>query len=255
MFEVKIGEVEKYLYEKMSKGPIHLTLMDPENIDINNACKLAKEVENHGSSAIMVGGSTVCSIEEMDFFIKEIKKNIRIPIIIFPNNINAVSKYADAIFFMSLLNSVEWYYIIGAQAQGALLVKKFNIEPIPLGYIVFNSDTAVAAMGRVIPLPPSHGEVAVTYALAAQYLGMRFIYLEAGSGAKEAIPPKTVSIIKKNIKIPIIVGGGIRDSSIALELIKAGTNAIVTGTIAEEHPEKLFKIIESIKNFKFNENR
>jgi phosphoglycerol geranylgeranyltransferase len=250
MFEVKIGKVEKYLYEKMSKGPIHLTLMDPENINIESACKLAKEVENRGSSAIMVGGSTIYSTEEIDFFIKEIKKEINIPIIVFPNNINAVSKYADAIFFMSLLNSVEWYYIIGAQAQGALLIKKYKIEPIPLGYIVFNSDTAVAAMGRVIPLPPSHGEVAVTYALAAQYLGMRLVYLEAGSGAREPIPPKTINIIKKVVEIPIIVGGGIRDSNTALELIKAGANAIVTGTIAEEHPEKLFKIIETINKFK-----
>ncbi|MEM2929026.1 MAG: geranylgeranylglyceryl/heptaprenylglyceryl phosphate synthase, partial [Nitrososphaerota archaeon] len=127
MFEIKIGKVEKYLYEKMNKGPIHLTLMDPENINIESACRLAKEIENHGSSAIMVGGSTIYSTEEIDSFIKEIKKKINIPIIVFPNNINAVSKYADAIFFMSLLNSVEWYYIIGAQAQGALLVKKYNI--------------------------------------------------------------------------------------------------------------------------------
>ncbi|HDI73572.1 MAG TPA: geranylgeranylglyceryl phosphate synthase family protein, partial [Candidatus Korarchaeota archaeon] len=112
--------------------------------------------------------------------------------------------------YNNLLNSVDHYFIIGAQSQGAVLIKQYGLEAIPMGYMVFGGDTAVAAMGRALPLPPSRGEVAACYALAAQYLGMRFVYLEAGSGAREPIPPETIRAVRRVLEIPLIVGGGIR---------------------------------------------
>jgi len=145
---------------------------------------------------------------------------------------------------------VDHYFIIGAQSQGAILVSQYGLEAIPMGYLVFGGDTAVAAMGRALPLPPSRGEVAACYALAAQYLGMRFVYLEAGSGAERPIPPQTIRAVRRAVSVPIIVGGGIRRPEDAVESLKAGADIIVTGTIAEESFERCREIIRAIKSFK-----
>ncbi|MEM1676436.1 MAG: geranylgeranylglyceryl/heptaprenylglyceryl phosphate synthase [Nitrososphaerota archaeon] len=247
---VRIGRVESYILEKLEEGPVHMTLLDPESIGIGRATRLAKIVEEEGSSAIMVGGSTVSSQYEMDEFVSTLKKNIDIPIIIFPNNVQALTKYADAVWYMSLLNSLEWYYIIGAQMQAAPFIKKYKIEAIPLAYIVFRGDTAVSAIGRALPIPDNQPEIVVAYGLAAQYLGYRFLYLEAGSGAPSPIPSRIVKIVKEYVEIPVIVGGGIRTSEQARELVEAGADIIVTGTLAEEDIDKLRRLIQTIKNYK-----
>ncbi|MCD6235973.1 MAG: phosphoglycerol geranylgeranyltransferase, partial [Thaumarchaeota archaeon] len=161
----------------------------------------------------------------------------------------SITKYADAIWFMSLLNSVDHYFIIGAQSQGAVLVKRYGLEAIPLGYIIFGGDTAVAAMGRALPLPMNHGEVAACYALAAQYLGMRFVYLEAGSGAEKPLPPSTIKAVREAVEIPLIVGGGIRSVGDVDRVLGAGADIIVTGTVAEKDFESLQKIVRAVKGF------
>lgn len=245
---MKIGRVEQYILEKTEKNPIHMTLLDPINLDPEKGAKQAAFAESKGTSAIMVGGSTLTSIQDLDHFLKTIKEEISIPAIVFPNNINALSPHCDAVWFMSLLNSIEWYYIIGAQIQGALLVKKLGIEAIPLGYMIFGSDTAAAVMGRVIPLSPFHGEVASAYALAAQYLGMHFVYLEAGSGASSPIPPSTVRTVVRAVDVPVVVGGGIRSPKAASDAVRAGAKIIVTGTIAEESSRRLSKIIKAVRS-------
>ncbi len=247
---VKIGRTESYLLERLEKGPIHLTLLDPESITVDRAVKIAKEAETVGTSAIMVGGSTVSSQNEMDEFILTLKKNIKIPVIIFPNNVQALTRYADAVWYMSLLNSVEWYYIIGAQMQAAPFIKRHQIEAIPLAYIVFRGDTAVSAIGRVLPIPDNHPEVVVAYALAAQYLGFRFVYLEAGSGAVQPIPPNVIKAVKSSINIPLIVGGGIRTEEQARQVLESGADIIVTGTIAEEDLDRLNRVISIVNRYR-----
>lgn len=247
---VKIGRTESYLLERLEKGPIHLTLLDPESIPVDRAVKIAKAAETVGSSAIMVGGSTVSSQNEMDEFILTLKKNIKIPVIIFPNNVQALTRYADAVWYMSLLNSVEWYYIIGAQMQAAPFIKRHQIEAIPLAYIVFRGDTAVSAIGRVLPIPDNHPEVVVAYALAAQYLGFRFVYLEAGSGAVQPIPPNVIRAVKSSISIPLIVGGGIRTEEQTRQVLESGADIIVTGTIAEEDLDRLNKVISTVNRYR-----
>ncbi|MCS7126256.1 MAG: geranylgeranylglyceryl/heptaprenylglyceryl phosphate synthase [Aigarchaeota archaeon] len=247
---VKIGATESYILRKLENGPIHMTLLDPENISIERATQIAKIVEAEGSSAIMVGGSTVASQNEMDEFVISLKKNVKIPIIIFPNNVQALTKHADAVWYMSLLNSLEWYYIIGAQMQAAPFIKKHNIETIPMAYIVFRADTAVSAIGRVLPIPENHPEVVAAYALAAQYLGFRFVYLEAGSGAPQPIPSKVIKTIRSSIEIPLVVGGGIRSVEQINEVIKAGADIIVTGTLAEEDLNQLKRLINIVKSYR-----
>jgi len=244
----RIGKTERYLMEKIWAGEcVHLTLFDPEEIGLEEVGKAAKRSEEAGTDGIMVGGSTFFSQSHLDEFVLRVRESVSIPIILFPNNITAISKHADAIWFMSLLNSVDHYYIIGAQSQGAILVKQYNLEAIPLGYLVFGGETAVAARGRALPLPPSQGEVAACYALAAQYLGMRFIYLEAGSGARTHLPPQTIGKVAKVVDIPVIVGGGIRSPEAAEEVIRAGADVIVTGTVAERDYGRYRSVVEAVK--------
>jgi len=250
MKHLKVGRIESYLLEKMERGEkIHLLLLDPEELSADDASRVAREAEEAGSDGIMVGGSTFFSQPVLDEFVKSIKERVSIPVIIFPNNITSITPYADAIWFMSLLNSVDHYFIIGAQSQGAVLVKRYQLEAIPMGYIVFGGNTAVAAMGRALPLPPEHGEVAACYALAAQYLGMRFVYLEAGSGAERPLPPTTVRTVKRSIDIPLIVGGGIKSVDDANSILGAGADIIVTGTIAEKDFDACRRLINAIKSF------
>ncbi|MGP3703219.1 MAG: geranylgeranylglyceryl/heptaprenylglyceryl phosphate synthase [Candidatus Bathyarchaeota archaeon] len=246
----KFLNVEKYLVEEIRRNhAIHLTLIDPENLSAEEAGKIAFEAEKAGTAAIMLGGSTVVSQNQVDNVAKEIKNNVKIPLILFPGNISGLSRFADAVFFMSLLNSSNTYYLIDAQALSALTVKNLGVEPIPLGYIVMGGGGTVGFIGYARLIPYDKPQLALMYALAGQYLGMRFIYLEAGSGAKKPIPTSVISLVKKNIDVPLIVGGGIRSADDAKKVVKAGADIIVTGTLIEkvkEVREKISEIVRSI---------
>lgn len=244
------GNVEKYLLEKIqAEGSIHITLIDPEKVTPPQASKIASKAKSCETSAIMIGGSTFVSGAHLDDVVKTVKRTVRIPIILFPNNVTGISRYADAIWFMSLLNSVDPYFIMGAQILGAPLVKKYGLEPIPLGYIIVGEGGTAGVIGKAIPVPYNKPELAAAHALAGQYLGMRFIYLEAGSGAKSPVPPEMVRAVKHYIDTPLIVGGGIRSREQALAAASAGADVIVTGNVIEENGirRKVSEIIEGIK--------
>jgi phosphoglycerol geranylgeranyltransferase len=249
-----LGKVETYLHNKLkTEGPIQMTLFDPEKVNLDTVGVLAKQVEKAGTGAIMVGGSTVGDSRELDAVTKILKKEVKVPIILFPNNISGVSPYADAIWFMTLLNSSDPYFIIGAQALAAPLIKRYNLEPIPMGYIIIGRGGAASLIGSARALPYDKPEIATILALAAQYLGMRFVYLEAGSGAEDPIPSSMVSMVKKTIDSTLIVGGGIRNSQTALELAEAGADIIVTGTLVEENEgsaDKIKEIVDSLRKVK-----
>jgi phosphoglycerol geranylgeranyltransferase len=169
-------------------------------------------------------------------------------VILFPGNVTGVSPYADAIFFLSLLNSDDPYFITGAQALGALLVKKYNLEAMPVGYIVIGDAGAIGFVGKIRKLPPEKPNLAAMYALAAQYMGMRFVYLEAGSGVEKGISAKVVKAVRKVYEGTIIAGGGIRKAEDAKRIAKAGADIIVVGTLIEQEDfeEELRKIVDAI---------
>ena len=242
------GPVESALLKAIEKkGCIHLSLIDPEKSS-KGLYRTAESLEDLGTSAIMVGGSTVASSQELDRTVKTIKDSCSLPVILFPNGVSGISRFADAIFFMSLLNSSKTHYIMGAQAQGAPVVTRFKLEPIPLGYIlVGDSATAVSSVSGADLLPYSKPNLALSYALAAQYLGMRFVYLEAGSGAARPVDPEMVSKVSSALDIPVIAGGGIKTPKQAQELAEAGASAIVTGTVLEqEGASQIGKIVAAI---------
>jgi len=249
MRSIRIGEIEELLEDAIEEnGAAHLTLFDPEKLTPIAAKKLAVEVKGAGSVAAMVGGSTSTSIYQLDAIVRAIKSS-RLPVILFPNDVVGLSQHADAVFFMSLLNSTNPHYLSGAQALGAPLVKRYGLEPIPIAYLIVGQNSGAAGfVGNANPIPYEKPELAAIYALAAQYLGMRFVYLEAGSGAKKSMPPQMAAIVKKACKIHIIAGGGIRTPPQAKALVNAGAELIVTGTIAENASiKKLREIIRAIQ--------
>jgi phosphoglycerol geranylgeranyltransferase len=196
----------------------------------------------------MVGGSTVTSVYELDAIVRAIKTS-ELPVILFPNAVSGLSQYADAVFFMSLLNSINPYYLSGAQALGAPFVKRYKLEPIPVAYLIVGEHTGAAGfVGNANPIPKDKPELAAIYALAAEYFGMRFAYLEAGSGAKDTVPVEMVKTVAHNSNIHLIVGGGIRNPLQAKALAKAGAQLIVTGTVSElSSVEKVRRIIKVLQ--------
>ncbi len=247
------GPIERYLLEKIkNEGSIHITLIDPEKVSAQDASRIAENSKNSGTAAIMIGGSTFLSQTHLDDIVKAIKSTVNIPTILFPNNVTGISGYADAIWFMSLLNSVDPYFLIGAQILGAPLVKKFRLEPLSMGYIIVGEGGTAGIVGKAISVPYSKPELAAAHALAGQYLGMRFIYLEGGSGAKNPVPPEMIHAVKHLIEIPLIVGGGIRTRAQAIAAASAGADIIVTGNVTEtdNSKQKVAEIITAIKSVK-----
>jgi len=248
-----LGKVEKYLNEKIkNEGAIHITLIDPEKVNAKSASQTAKIAGSCHTSAIMVGGSTVISTSHLDDIVKAIKEATDVPLILFPNNITGISRYADAIWFMSLLNSYDPYFIFGAQVLGAPFIHKFKLETMPMGYVVIGEGGTVGVVGKVCQIPFNKPELAMAYALAAQYLGMRFVYLEAGSGAKQTVTTDMVKMVKATTDVTLVVGGGIKNGRQAKEIADAGAQIIVTGNVTEEIEvkEKLTEIVKSIKKKK-----
>lgn len=243
-------KVLKYLEEKAARRAVHLTLLDPDRQPPNIARKIALSAYKGGTDGIMIGGSVGINQKNLDETVKEIKEEIEIPVILFPGDVTGISKHADAIFFMSLLNSRNPYYITGAQAIGAPLVKKVGIETVPMGYIIVKPGGTVGYVGDARLIPRNKPEIAAGYALAAQYLGMKLVYLEAGSGAEKRVPEEMISMVKSAIDIPLIVGGGIRTGKDASAVVKAGADIVVTGTVVERTNDVEKKIREIVSSMK-----
>jgi phosphoglycerol geranylgeranyltransferase len=206
-------------------------LIDPEDYSTAKATILAKTSQRAGVSAIMVGGSTIGDQSYLDSVVKRIKQSVTIPVILFPGNITGVSRYADAILFSCLLNSTNPYFIIGAQALGAIQVHRSHLEAIPMGYLVFGSGSTTSFVGQANGIPLDRPNLAVMYALAAQFFGMRTLYLEAGSGASQSVPPEAIRAVRKHYKGFLIIGGGITSLEHAREAAEAGADMIVVGNL------------------------
>jgi phosphoglycerol geranylgeranyltransferase len=234
-----------------SRGPLHFTLIDPDRQTPDQAAELAAKAESYGSDAIMVGGSQAANIMFIDETVEKIKKKCRLPVILFPSSHSALTPKADALFFMSLLNSRSPRFIIEEQMAGAVIVAQNRIEPLGMAYLIVESGamTSAAWVGDVKPIPRDKPAFAVGYALAAKFFGMKFIYLEGGSGAKEPVPDDMIAAVKNAVNgdCYVIVGGGIRDAKVAKAKVAAGADIIVTGTIAEQSSDKLKEIIKAIK--------
>jgi len=247
------NKVELFLKSELKKkNALLFVLIDSEVSQLKASSKLAKDVEKIGASAILVGGSSATDQIEMAQVVKGIKKGIKIPIILFPGNVTGVVPDADAILFSSLMNSENPYFITQAQALGAPSVLKFGLEPLPTAYLVIGEGTSAWFVGSARGIPLEKPKIAAAYALAAQFLGMRFVYLEAGSGAKSSVTPEMIKTVRRTFDGFLIVGGGIKDVKTAQSLVKAGADALVIGTFLEKGGsiKKLQEIAKAIQRSK-----
>jgi len=233
-FPNEMGPVERHLRAALEGGPLHLTLIDPEKSPGDRAAAVARAAAAAGTFGILLGGSTGITRELMGKAAAAIRKAANVPTIIFPEGPGSLAPEADAVLFMSLLNSRNLDLVVRAHARAAPAVRAMGLEAIPMGYVVIAPGMRVGEVGEVDPVPREEPSVAAGYALAAEMLGMRLVYLEAGSGAPDPVPPALVTAVRQAIRVPLIVGGGIRSADDARPLLEAGADILVTGTVAEE---------------------
>ena len=228
------------IYQKLiaihkSRGAGYLVLIDPDKQRPEELSKFARTCEAQGADGLLVGGSLLLN-DDFDKAVKAIKKAVRIPVILFPGNGRQLSRHADAVLFMSLISGRNAHFLIGEQVVSAPLVRALGIEPISMGYMLVESGSTTAAefMSHTKPLPRHKPEIAAAHALAAEYLGMKLVYLEAGSGAEQSVPEAMIQAVRKTVTIPVIVGGGIREPEDANSKVKAGASFVVTGNVLEK---------------------
>ncbi len=246
----RLGRIETQLTSRKRGHTGLAALIDPDNFEKKGAISVARTTEKLGFDCIFIGGSTLGDQTHLDDIVSAVKRNVTCPVILFPGNVTGISRHADAILFSSLLNSTNTYFIIGAQAIGAIQVSRYNLEAIPMGYLVFGDESTTSFIGQVRSIPYTKPAVAAMYALAAQYLGMRALYLEAGSGSNHPMPPEVVKAVRKSFKGLLVVGGGITTPEIAASLADAGADLLVIGNLLEtkDFKKKLVPITKVLRD-------
>ena len=242
-----IGKTEKYYWEKVhSQGAMLFTLIDPDKCFLDNAAKLAKTAHDAGSDAILVGGSIGAQGSVLDETVQKIKEAVDIPVVLFPGNISGLTQYADAVYFMYMLNSRDVYWLSTAQIQAAPVVQKMKIEAIPTSYIVLEPGRAVGWIGNANLVPRDRPDLAYACALASKYMGAHVLISDSGSGAEEPAPVDVIRSIAKACGDDVFYayGGGIKNGDQAADIIAAGAHGIQIGTAFEAGnvAEKIKKI-------------
>ena len=241
--------VYESILERRRKGALHMTLLDPDKSTPQDAAAQSAEAARAGTDAIMVGGSTGVTQDKVDATVLAIKEAAKLPVILFPASAANLSPHADALYFMSLLNSRDPRLIVGEQRLAAPIVRAWGLEAIPMAYLVIEPGMRAGEIGDAELISRKNPTVAIQYALAAQMLGMKLVYLEAGSGAPEPVPDRLIRAVRDAIDIPVVVGGGIRTPEAAQAATRAGADVIVTGTIVEvaREGDALRQIIAAVK--------
>ncbi len=225
---------DKLMAVKKGKSCGFLVLLDPDRRAPAALAKYAKQMETAGADAFLIGSSLMIS-SSFERAVRAVKKAVKSPVVIFPNGSGMLSRTADAVLFMSLLSGRNPSLLIDEQVKAAPLIKTLRLEPIATGYILIESGnlTSVCYMSNTVPIPRDKPDIVKAHALAAQYLGMKLVYLEAGSGAAQPVPPETVRAVARYVDLPIVVGGGIKDPAYARKIAEAGASFIVVGNALE----------------------
>lgn len=222
------------LQAKKENRKLLAILIDPDKIDWTNTGLLFSKINNSPATHIFVGGSLVFT-DQLDQLVAQIKQNCQLPVLLFPGHPSQISPEADGILFLSLLSGRNPDYLIGHQIEAAPILKKTTLEIIPTGYILIESgsETAVARVSQTLPMPVESPQNICDTAMAGEMLGNKLMYLEAGSGAKNAVPTEIIRLVSQNTGIPLIVGGGIRTKIGIQDAYGAGADLVVIGTAFE----------------------
>jgi phosphoglycerol geranylgeranyltransferase len=248
-----MGVLAEYMCDT-SSGTRHAIVIDPADQTPDIAANRALAAAHAGSSMILVGGSSDTDMENVHATIVAIKEalelatwaasqdsdmddSVQIPVVLFPQGAAALSPAADGITFMVLMNSMDQRFLIGEQVKGAPFVKKAGIEPVPMGYLICEPGGKAGEVGKADLIAPQQTERVEAYAMAAQFLGFKLLYLEAGSGVEIPVNPELIKAARESCDLPIIVGGGIRDPQTARDASEAGADWIITGNITEEYDD------------------
>ena len=221
-------------------------LIDPGKYGVDCLVNLLQIMQQKPPHYILVGGSTTSS--SMDETINLIRQYLNVPVILFPGNASQFTPKADALMYLSLISGRNPDYLIGQHVLSSISIKKSGLKVVPVGYMLIESGrmTSVEYISNTKPIPSNKSEIAVCTAVAGELLGMQSIYLEAGSGADHPVPAEMIAAVKKNISIPLIVGGGIRTVEALKNAYASGADVVVVGNILEEKPELYTKLFETL---------
>ena len=250
---MKMGKVEKYIYDHKARGePILMPLIDPcDHPSPEKAAEAAKAAVDGGAQLVLVGGSIGAQGALMDETTRLVKEAVNVPVNIFPGNNASITKYADSIYFYSLLNSRNAYWTTMAQTTGAPVIKRLGIEPLPTGYIVVAPGGTVGWVADVNLVPRDKPHIAAALALAGEYMGNRLILTDTGSAPADGhIPLEMIKAVRQAISVPYIVGGGVRTPEQAKDVVRAGADAIQVGTAIENNKKARDTIKAMLKAMK-----
>jgi phosphoglycerol geranylgeranyltransferase len=219
-------------------------LIDPDKF---NSINIIGTAEKAGADLFFIGGSLV-SKGDFNRCVNSVKEHSKLPVILFPGHVDQISPAADAILFLSLISGRNAENLIGKHVLAAPVLKKTKLEILPTGYMLIDGGKVTAAtyMSNTVPIPHDKHDIAACTALAGEMLGLKLIYMDTGSGASKHVSLKMIKEVKKNISIPLIIGGGIRTPEDAFEICKAGADILVIGTIAEEKPDLIEQIAKAV---------
>lgn len=225
-------------------------LVDPDKTDDRAAETIAKSAAEAGVDFLFVGSSLLMN-SSLDSCLQVLKKHCSIPLVLFPGNTMQISDHADAILFLSLISGRNADMLIGKQVLAAPLLKTSSLEIISTGYMLIDPGhlTSVTYMSNTLPIPHDKNDIAVSTAWAGELLGLKLLYMDAGSGARHTISRSMIEAVSKNVDMPLVVGGGIKTPEKALELCTAGADVIVVGNYIEKDPSIISEMADAIHSF------
>ncbi|QQS51946.1 MAG: geranylgeranylglyceryl/heptaprenylglyceryl phosphate synthase [Bacteroidota bacterium] len=233
-----------------SPGKKIALLIDPDKLGLQSIIATVYAANENAVSLILVGGSLMST--HIDKVIQTIKEHTRIPVVLFPGSLLQLSRMADALLLLSLVSGRNPDYLIGNHVQAAPFIRQSALEVIPTAYVLIDGGTvtSVEYVSNTRPIPSNKPELVVATCIAAEMLGHRLIYLEAGSGALNPVPPRVISEVKKIVNIPVIVGGGLNSPEKVAASFESGADMVVIGNVVEKNIENLHKIASVLQNFK-----
>ncbi len=232
---------ERLLNVRQERGAGYFVLLDPDKSNRDQLPSFVREATEAGVDGFLVGGSLMLT-DEFEEHLRTIKQNTTVPVVIFPGSLMQVSSIADAILFLVLISGRNPEHLIGSQVVAAPIVQRSGLEAISTGYMLIEAGNTTSAefMSNTKPIPRDKPDIALAHALAAEIIGMKFVYLDAGSGALSSVPEEMLRLIARRCSLPIIVGGGIRTPEEARKKVEAGASFVVTGTVTELNNHRSF---------------
>lgn len=242
-------KVNEYLKNKLKQGAVHITLIDPSRQLPEAAGRLARTAQEVGSDLVLIGSTSSTGQRILLETAAAVRQKTTLPVVFLPAGSDSISFNLDALLFLSMLNSRNTRFVSAVHARIALVLKRLAVETISAGYILVEPGMKVGELGEADLITRDTPWSAIGYALTAELMGMDYVYLDAGNGAAQPVPAGMIRAVKRELSIPLIVGGGIRMAADARRVRQAGADIVITGTVIENagYRERLRSILSALK--------